>query len=326
MEQTMGYTKVTFSGTPEQVNEQWHEARKNGIGGSDVAALMGLNKYKSPLSLWLEKTGRAESPDLSGNDAIFWGNALEPVIADRFQQEHPDWTVKEPNAMFVSKERPWAFANLDRIVIDDQMKESVLEIKTVGFRRASDWDNGVPLYYQTQVIHYMSVTGMKRAYVAVLIGGQEYREYVLEPDSDDVAAVRSAVDGFWRDYVEADAMPALVGTDDEGGALLELYSRPEADMANVSPEEEFDDWVSEIESANARIKELQAHVDLLKNKVKQRIGNHDGAVSDVYQVKWSRGESTKFDAKRFKKENPELAQEYTATCNRDGGIKIKELI
>ena len=78
---------------PKRLNKQWVEARKNGIGGSDVASIMGINKYSSPLSVWLIKTGREPSPDLSGNQAAEWGNRLEDVVADKFAEEHPELKV-----------------------------------------------------------------------------------------------------------------------------------------------------------------------------------------------------------------------------------------
>ena len=163
------YREIRFSGTPEEINAQWVEARKNGIGGSDVASIMGLNKYSSPLSVWLIKTGREPSPDLSDNQAVEWGNRLEDVVADKFAEEHTELKVYRRNATMVSLERPWAFANLDRWVTDGHGNVGILEVKTVGMRRAADWDNGVPLYYLTQVTHYMSVTGYQYAWVAVLI-------------------------------------------------------------------------------------------------------------------------------------------------------------
>ena len=174
------YTEMRFTGTKDEINDQWKEARKSGIGGSDVASIMGLNKYSSPLEVWLIKTGKQEAPDLSDKQAVEWGNILEDVVADKFKADHfSEYKVFRKNAMLVSKERPWAFANLDRYIIDRDGRRGVLEIKTAGLYRADDWDDGVPLYYLTQVTHYLDVTGFDFAMVAVLIGGQDYREYYL---------------------------------------------------------------------------------------------------------------------------------------------------
>lgn len=319
-----GYTQLRFSGSPDEVNRQWLEARRHGIGGSDVAAIMGVNRYKSPLQIWLEKTGRAEAPDLSGNQAVEWGNRLEDVIAERFQDGHPDFIVRKKNAMLVSKRRPWAYANLDRTVRDGDREPCVLEVKTVGWRRASDWDDGVPLYYQTQVLHYLAVTGYARAYVAALIGGQDYREHVIEPDADDLAAVEQAVDTFWGEYVVPDIMPALIGNPDEGGALMGMYGEPDGDFANGGGE--LNALVEQLQDLKARQSETKAEIDRVTNTVKAAIGSHDGAVSDLYRVTWSRSSCTRFDSKRFRAEHPDMADEYTTTVLRDNGLKVKELM
>ena len=76
MSNEVPYTTVRFYGTDEEINAQWVKARKSGVGGSDGAAIMGLNKYSSPLEVWLVKTGKQPSPDLSGNQAVEWGNIL----------------------------------------------------------------------------------------------------------------------------------------------------------------------------------------------------------------------------------------------------------
>ena len=84
MSNEVPYTTVRFYGTDEEINAQWVEARKSGIGGSDVASIMGLNKYSSPLEVWMEKTGRAETPDISDKPPVYWGVILEDVVADEF--------------------------------------------------------------------------------------------------------------------------------------------------------------------------------------------------------------------------------------------------
>ena len=75
----MNYEEVKYPS-----DEEWREARKNGIGGSDVGAIMGLNPWKSPVEVWLEKTGHSEPPDLSGKESVEWGNRLEAVVAEKF--------------------------------------------------------------------------------------------------------------------------------------------------------------------------------------------------------------------------------------------------
>ena len=106
---TSPYKEVRYA-----TDGEWREARKGGVGGSDVGAILGLNPWKTPFEVWLEKTGRAEPPDLSGKESVEWGNRLEPLVAEKFAEMHPEFKVLRKNCTMVSKSRPWAFANIDR--------------------------------------------------------------------------------------------------------------------------------------------------------------------------------------------------------------------
>ena len=321
MSKTVPYTQVRFEGTPEEINAQWVEARKSGIGGSDVAAIMGLNKYSSPLEVWLVKTGKQQSPDLSGNQAVEWGNILEDVIAEKFKEAHADdYDVYRKNAMLVSKERPWAFANLDRVVIDRKTKKKgVLEIKTVGMYRASDWENGVPAYYLTQVTHYLSITGYDFAIVAVLVGGQDYREFYIERDADDIKAVNEYVDTFWHEFVETDTPPALIGNSSEADALLSLHSVPDSTYESAL---DADIDLERLQEIKAEIKRLETEKAKIENNIKALIGDAKGIETESSRITWVRSEANKIDAKALTAEAPELAKKYTTTYTRNGGLRI----
>ena len=319
---TKPYTEIRFFGTPEEINKQWVEARKNGIGGSDVASIMGLNKYSSPLNVWLIKTGREESPDLSDNQAVEWGNRLEDVVADKFADEHPELQVRRRNATMVSIKRPWAFANIDRWVTDGHGNVGILEVKTVGMRRAADWDNGVPLYYLTQVTHYMSITGYQYAWVAVLIGGQEFREYYIERNEDDIKAVNTAVDTFWRDFVETDTAPALIGNDPEANTLLSQHSDPSQEFVSMLDEDVS--MLDELQAIKDQIDDLKHQKMFIENKIKELIGNNKGIETETKRVTWVRSVRSSFDKKAFDEAHPGITQDYMKTSVTNGGLRISE--
>lgn len=324
MKEKRPYTEIRFKGSPEEVDAQWRSARRLGVGGSDVAAIMGMSSYRSPYEAWLEKTGRAEPADLSGNEAVEWGNRLEGCVADRFADGHPELRVVRRNAMLVSRERHWAFANLDRIAYAEGGEPYVLECKTCGARRAHDWDAGVPDYYLTQVTHYLGVTGYAGAWVAVLIGGQEYREFYVPRDEADIAAVAEAVDSFWHRNVEGGEMPAMVGTASEAGALAESYADWRDEYAQCCDEDLIAEGcdLDALEDVKARIDELTREKRRIEDALKARIGDRKGLMTQTRRVTWPRTVSTRFDAKRFRGEHPELAEQYTTESMRDGGIRI----
>lgn len=308
------YTKVRTEG-----RDGWLEQRNKGVGGSDVAAIMGLSRYKGPYALWAEKSGLVEPDDLSGNQAVEWGNILEPVVAQHYKEAHPDRLVRDERSTLVAKLRPWAQANIDRWVRDPDLGWGVLEIKTVGLRRAADWGEGVPLYYLTQVTHYMSVTGSPFADVAVLVGGQEYREYRVMRDEEDVRAVDAAVDEFWG-RVRRGQPPDDDAMRGSAPALMGQFNSPSEDeiVAGADEERAVNAWLS----AKAQAEEAKARADALAAKVKQLIGDASGLRCSKGRVKWARGEGRRLDTKRLKSEMPQTYAAYEVVGERDMGLRF----
>lgn len=306
-----------------ETDDEWHELRSKGIGGSEVSTILGINKYSTPVELWLVKTGRVQPKDLSDKESVEWGNILEPVIRAEFARRHPEFEVSESKQTLVSVERPWAHANLDGTVVADG-EIGVLEIKTVGERRASDWDDGVPDYYLAQVTHYLSVTGWGFAYVVALIGGQRYVEFRVDRDEGDIRAVNEAVDTFWNEFVLKDVMPAMVGTSGESAAMFDAFDS-DGDIATPENFAHFDALVEEYQQAKAMADHYADIKRRLGNELRAAVGGHKGAKSDVFSVSWVRTYETRIDGKRLMAELPEIAERYGARKPKDMGIRIRSL-
>lgn len=315
----MGYKSITFNGTPEEVREQWLEERRKGIGGSDAATVLGLNNYATPYTLWLEKTGRALPDDLSDNEKVYWGNVLEDVIIQEFAKRHQEVAVWKSDCMYMSEEHPFMFASTDAMISNDGVNETaVLEIKTCGERRRSDWDDGVPPYYLAQVNHYLAVTGLDTAYVAVLIGGQEYREYVVQRDEDDINYLIAKEREFWQ-MVEDDQMPPFTGSAIDNQALMNQFPNPDKEYIQALDD---DVRLEELESIKNQIKALETDKKVIESELRSMIGGHKGVETPRYRCTWSRSESSQLDTKRLKEEQPELCEKYTKTVNRDSGLRV----
>lgn len=298
-------------------DEEWLEIRKLGVGGSDVAAIMGLSRYRSPFSVYAEKTGLYKPEDISGNPAVHWGTVLEPVVGAEYARNHPDREVRRVDAVCRSLNRPWAQASLDFEVRDPELGWGVLEIKTAGWRMADDWADGVPVYYQTQVAHYMDILNRPFADVAVLIGGQDYREFRVMRDAEDEAAVVAAVDEFWDRVVRRDP-PEVTGSDSP--VLAEVHSESDGEILLEPDCPELDAWIAAKESADAAKERLANAAALLKN----RIGDSKGIESRRGTVTWTRSTAKRLDSKRLKADEPELYERYTVESVRDGGLRFKE--
>lgn len=210
-------TTLTRLGTAVQLGhwepntEPWYAARASRLGGSDIAAVLGLSKWESPFSLWHRKSALiGEQPE---NPQMEWGARLEPVIATKFSDNHPEFDVVT-GGTYVHHERNWQLANPDRFIADRVVcgacdaglpmscccpdSSAILECKTAR----DDWEWGpagtdeIPVPYRCQVLWYLDVFGFDTAYVAVLIAGSDYREYVIHAAPDEQAFMRTAGQEF----------------------------------------------------------------------------------------------------------------------------------
>ncbi|MFD7964054.1 YqaJ viral recombinase family protein [Streptomyces zaomyceticus] len=191
------------AGTPE-----WHAARASGIGGSEIAAVLGLSPYESRFSLWHRKKGLVGPVEES--EPMYWGKVHEPGIAARFAELHPE-VVVSPSPTYAAADRSWQIANPDRKLYGDGPLE-LLEIKTA--RDADLWGEPgtgqIPVWYRCQCLWYLDVLGAQRCHVAVLIAGSEYREYVVDYDPVEAQLLRDAGTRFVDDLAN-DVRPDIDG-------------------------------------------------------------------------------------------------------------------
>ena len=165
--------------TEAMSKEEWTALRSTTIGGSDAAAILGLNPYKSPYALWAEKTGKVIPEDISQKEAVRLGTDLEGYVAKRFT-EATGKKVRRENYTVFRDDMPYAHANYDRLVIGER---AGLEIKTTNALHLSKFKNGeFPATYYAQCCHYLLVSGLDRWYLAVLVLGIDFKVFVIERD------------------------------------------------------------------------------------------------------------------------------------------------
>ena len=177
----------------------WHEAHRGGVSATDVAKVLGLSTWGDARSVWERKTG-ATTDEVEPSEPMRWGTLLEPVICDRFADLHPDVDVRDCGILANTAE-PWMLATPDRLVGDN-----LLEVKTTGSNTGRVWgrrgSDQIPHAYWLQVQWQMAVTGCGLCHMAVLIGGQDYREYTVAADDDVHTYLRAQMAEFWRHVTE----------------------------------------------------------------------------------------------------------------------------
>ena len=245
--------------------QAWLAIRQRGIGSSDAAAAVGLSPYKSPLTLWLEKTGRQLPEDVSGKEAVRWGTVLEPVLA-RVYAERTGCRVRRVNAVLQHPGHAFMLANLDREVIGEVAGPGVLEIKTAGWHTAPQWEDGIPVACQCQVLHQLAVTGHAWAEVAVLIGGQDFRIYRIERDEEKIQDLTEREAQFWQ-MVQQDQQPEPDGSNDAVNALSWLFPCDDGQTVDLSDSPEFNQLFGDL----LRLRQQKEAVELQESQLKQRL-------------------------------------------------------
>jgi len=290
------------------LSEEQLQQRTNGIGGSEVSIILGLNPWKTPLQLYMEKIGELEPVDLTGNQNVHFGNVLEDVIAQEYARRN-NVKVRRRNSAINFPGRGWAFANVDR-TIDGQ--KTVLECKSADKWTSDKWgDDGTdqaPDYYLTQVVWYMKALNYPQSVIAVLIGGNDFRQYPIErsPGLEDMV-YRKAKE-FWFNHVLARNPPEPTNDSD----LALMYARDNGDALVAS--EEIEKEVYQLSILKYQVKALNKQIDEKKFLIEEFMAEYScllNGENDLIVTHKKTKDGTRFNAKRFQKAMPNLAKEYS---------------
>ena len=288
----MSITKVKT-----ESHEEWLELRSHYIGGSDAAAVVGLNAFSSPYSLWAEKTGRV--PGFAGNLSTEVGAYLEEFVAQKFAAETGK-KVRKVNHSFLNTDYPWAIANIDREIVGE---DAGLEIKTTSEMNLKKFNGGeYPANYYCQCVHYMAITGKKRWYLAVLIGNREFKTFTIERDDAEIAALMAAESDFWE-LVKNNTPPAADGSQATTAAIKTIYTESNDDTVDLTLESAA---LSQYIAIGKQIKELETMQNEAANKIKSFMGDAGCGECDGFRVSWKSSTRRTFDSKRFAQKNPSL--------------------
>lgn len=212
----------TVLGFFEPGSDAWHAARANGIGGSEIAAVMGLSPHESRFSLWHRKKGLISPVDESPQ--MYWGKKHEPTICDEFAKLHPELDVR-PSPTYASADHPAEIANPDRLILDSEWRTvAIVEAKTARDDEGGWGEEGtdqIPVHYRAQCLWYLMVLGVPVCHVAVLIGLSDYREYVVKYDPVDALKMRQAAAEFMRTLAD-DERPDIDGHSATYQAIREI--------------------------------------------------------------------------------------------------------
>ena len=285
--------------------EEWLRWRQKGLGGSDIAPILGISKWSSAMDIWLSKTNQKHD-DCVQNEAMFWGTRLEFIIRERFG-EVTGKKVIEIHAILQNIDHPYMIADIDGLTEDDNGEPAVLECKCVSEYKRSEWENNVPIYYQCQVQHYLAVTGLSTAYVVALIGGNSFVIREVHADKEMQEMLIAIEADFWNKVVnmirpEPDASDACKNLLDSlyKGGLSEQVLLPDEAIA-------FLDMYNEACILEEEAKEKK---QLASNHLKELMGDYNTAKCQGYTVSWKPVTSERLDTKALKEAEPAIYAKY----------------
>jgi len=278
------FNKAKLLGVFENGTSEWHEARADGIGGSEVGTILGVNPWESAWYLWALKTGQLP-PKVLDSFAVELGNVLEPVVLDvLLPRKHPDWEIYSTGT-YQHPTIPYLHANPDGLAkVDGEW--IVVEVKT-----SRNYWSEVPPAYIAQVRHYLNVMGLKRGVIVGLVA-MDWVEIWITHDDFEARVIEQRCKEFWDSVVENKA-PAWDGSESTYNAVREL--NPDIDDTEV----EIDGGHYLVEAqlaydrAEAELLKAKSEVMNLMGKAKHAYVTHDG---DKFRIasKQARGMSKPF--------------------------------
>lgn len=313
--------------------------RPFGIGGSDVAAILGLSPYKSAVELWSELVSRQPSQQRDMLHLRF-GQFAESFVASEYERQTCLTTISRPGTIF-HRQHGYMFGHVDRFVLqgkegqavdvretkaDDLDPLRVLECKTASAFSRSGWGepgtDRVPAQYLVQCAWYMALTGCEEADLAALIGNSELRVYSIRRDRQLEALILLQAQRFWCDHVLAQCPPDPASPAD--AALLFPKDAP-GTLAEATPAVLAK--VREYAGLSGRLQQMSQECERLRTEILAYMGSrerltHRGRTLATWRCPRP---SRRLDAKSLSAAHPEIAREFTHTVIGGRRFLLKEV-
>lgn len=302
--------RVLFD-TRERTIEQWRAERMRGIGGSEAGAILGMNPHRTPIQVYLEKTGQAEP--FEGNEATTWGTRLEPMIRNAFPEEYllreqKETAVAEYPFMLQSTEHPFMLANVDGQMIDPVYGNGGLEVKLTSVLMAKAWEHDrLPDTYYAQVQHYAAVTGWPYFMVVALIGYHLEWRYVPR-NEEFIGKLIATEQEFWERHVLGDELPEPSGKTADSEALASLYPSSTDEVVELPPE--LERVMGEYLVLKDQISAKKERKTQIAQRIKAHLGEAKVGSCGPYKATWSRFDKEQVDVKRLKVEEAEVWKRF----------------
>lgn len=306
--------------------ERWLAARQDGIGGSDVGALVGISEYETSWSVY--NTKKRGGKDLSALAAVEWGHRLEDVVAQKIAEE-VGMVSRFGGGLWAHREKPFLRVTPDRFATKPRAwrAQALIECKTAG--DDDHWESGVirpsggntgsaPLSYQAQAQWQMGIIGLPVCYLGCLVLGRERQFFVVEIhfDAEWFAELAAEAERFWFENILKDEPPMHDLRHPKTEELLKAIS-PIVVKPSVDLPDEAEDWLKDYVLAKEAAERANADLDAAKNFFRLWTGDAQSAYlpqegGDALKiVSCPVVNSSRIDVEALKRDYPDIAEKVT---------------
>lgn len=249
-----------------------------GLGASEIAAVAGLSPFSSPWKVWLQATGQAE--DVEQNSFMEWGHRLEPAIRQKYSDDTGFVVYVPPSSMFHPR-RAWARATPDGIAgaeikpdqLLDPKRHHLVQIKNTGEWAGKSWSDGPPAHVVLQELWELDVTGLDRADVAVLIGGNDFRIYTVHRDQKAIDDLVTIGEDFWK-KVEKRIEPSV---DDSEACRQHFEKRFKSNTVELAADADTESLFAEWRTLTQQQKANEKRIETIRNLVRKQLAEADAS-------------------------------------------------
>jgi putative phage-type endonuclease len=271
--------------------EQWLANRRKGIGGSDAAAILQLSPGRTPMDIWLDKTGRTEPERFVDEDRDFLlalGNELEAGIARLYTRKTGrDLEQIPPGAVLFHRSYPVLIGTPDRLVVGESRGVEIKTENSFQNKFGAPGDPGaVPLHYEIQCRHYMAITDRDVWDVPVLKGAAKLDIHTIERDRELEDMMIEQLLAWWESHIVDDVPPPVDGSDAWRSHLATKFPRNILPVVAAGSKAEV--LAIQLARTKRHIDRFEEHKQKLENQVKALIGEHDGLQGIFGKVTWKK--------------------------------------
>jgi len=290
------------------LTEKQLETHNRCITGSKIASILGLSPWNSKWQLFAEMHGDIEPPDISTVRMKMGGYAEK--MMDEYVEKELGWNIASgPEEGKFHPKYTFLWGLVDRLQLNETSQPArIIEYKNVSVFAKKDWEEGPPDYYRSQIHFYSALWDLPATFFTIF-GGNDPQVFEVERDKEIEGYIIDQAVVFWDD-LQNDRYPKPDGSDFCTKTLAKMFASPDAKL--IPGDQDTLDMAIEYHNAQIQEKEVTERTNFWGNRLREAIGNHNGFLfDDGSKATWKKNkDSLKFDQKKFKDENPELAKGY----------------